>query len=71
MISLLTVTNSRTQTQRFDVTVADGNPFDGPPDFPVPGGNYIATADGYWALLKPLSVGNHDLHIKGVIEFLP
>ena len=62
------VANARVQSHSFKVNVADGNPFDAADfGFPVPGGDYIANADGYWALLKPLTVGKHDLHIQAVI----
>lgn len=31
-------------------------------------GTTISVADGYWVLLRPLSVGDHLLHFKGAIE---
>jgi len=34
----------------------------------ITGSPQLGVADGYWLLLKPLSNGNHTLHIKGAIS---
>ena len=49
---------SRTDTGFFNITIVKDNIFDTPP------GTYKATADGFFVFLKPLSPGNHDLHLK-------
>jgi hypothetical protein len=61
--------NARVQSPLFKVTVAKDTPFDQPPDFPTPPGNFIAFADGYWVSLRPssLSVGPHEIHFKGTV----
>ena len=48
----------RTDTGFFNITIVKDNIFDTPP------GTYKATADGFFVFLKPLSPGNHDLHLK-------
>ena len=63
------LSDARVQSPLFKVKVAEGNPFDQPPDFPIPPGNFIAFADGYWVSLRPysLSVGQHEIHFKGTV----
>jgi hypothetical protein len=63
----LDTSNSRVQSKVFEVKVADNSPFDQPPDFPTPPGKFIATADGYWLFLKPLSQGPHTIHVQGFV----
>lgn len=48
----------RTATDFFNITIAKDNIFD------IPAGTYRGAADGFFAFLKPLSVGDHELHIK-------
>ena len=48
----------RTATDFFNITIAKDNIFDIPP------GTYRGAADGFFVFLKPLSVGDHELHIK-------
>ena len=31
----------------------------------LPAGHTVASADGYWAFLKPLTVGYHDIYFHG------
>lgn len=72
--SQIDVTNSRVQTPSFKVNVVEGNPFDAPEiGFPTPAGNFRATADGYWLLLKQgtLSPGPHDISVKGFVPVGP
>ena len=59
--------NTRIQSPVFQVRVADDSPFDMPPDFPTPPGKFIATADGYWLYLRPLSPGEHTLQVQGFV----
>lgn len=47
----------RTDTGFFNITIVKDNIFNVPP------GTYKATADGFFVFLKPLSPGNHDLHL--------
>lgn len=49
---------SRSETSFFNITIVKDNIFDVPP------GTYKSTADGFFVFLKPLSPGNHDLHLK-------
>jgi hypothetical protein len=55
----------RTQSPAFTLTLySDDNIFGGP-DYPyyAPAGYFYPTvSDGFWALLDPLSVGNHTIH---------
>jgi hypothetical protein len=44
-------------------TIPDGNIF----GFPIPPGPHECVADGYWALLPPLSVGEHTIHFSGSV----
>jgi hypothetical protein len=48
----------RTATDFFNVTNVKDNIFD------APAGTYRGVADGFFVFLKPLSVGNHELHVK-------
>jgi hypothetical protein len=48
----------RTDTGFFNITIVKDNIFD------TPTGTYRATADGFFVFLKPLSPGNHELHLK-------
>jgi hypothetical protein len=48
----------RTATDFFNLTYIKDNIFE------VPAGTYKGVADGFFVFLKPLSAGNHDLHIK-------
>lgn len=48
----------RTATDFFNITIAKDNIFD------IPAGTYRGAADGFFVFLKPLSVGDHELHIK-------
>lgn len=48
----------RTATDFFNITIPKDNIFD------IPAGTYRAAADGFFVFLKPLSVGDHELHIK-------
>lgn len=48
----------RTATDFFNITIAKDNIFD------IPVGTYRGAADGFFVFLKPLSVGDHELHIK-------
>ena len=58
----------RVQSALFKVDVAKDNPFDAPDiGFPTPPGKFLATADGYWLILKPLSPGPHDIHVQGFV----
>jgi hypothetical protein len=63
------LTKARVQSPLFRVDVAEDNPFDQPPDFPIPPGNFIGFADGYWVSIQPnsLSVGPHEIHFKGTV----
>lgn len=47
----------------FPLTVADNNVFGGP------SGSFGCIADGYWAMLSPLSVGTHTVDFGGQIDF--
>lgn len=60
---------ARVQSTLFRVNMVEDNPFDQPPQFPIPPGNFIAFADGYWVSLQPysLSVGPHEIHFKGTV----
>ncbi len=49
----------RVQTKPFDVTLPVDNIWG------VRAGPTRAAADGYWLFLKPLSVGNHTIHVFG------
>lgn len=40
-------------------------------DFCVTGSPQLGVADGYWIMLKPLSVGSHTLHFKGASSGYP
>jgi len=48
----------RTASDFFNITIAKDNIFD------IPAGTYRGAADGFFVFLKPLSVGDHELHIK-------
>lgn len=63
----LDTSHNRVQTPAFEVKVADNSPFDQPPDFPTPPGKFVATADGYWLFLRPLSQGPHVIHVQGFV----
>src|SRR6476620_6679086 len=53
----------RVQSPLFKTSVVPNNPFNEPP---IEKGT--AFADGYWVLLKPLPIGEHTLHFKGVFD---
>ena len=53
----------RVQSPLFKTTVVPNNPLGEPPIKKA-----VAFADGYWVLLKPLSIGEHTLHFKGVFD---
>ena len=61
--------NARVQSPLFKVSIVKDNPFDQPPDFPTPPGNFIAFADGYWVSIQPssFSAGPHEIHFKGTV----
>ncbi|HEY7110552.1 MAG TPA: hypothetical protein VH415_14100 [Nitrososphaeraceae archaeon] len=70
----LDTSKNRVQSALFKVNVAKNNPFDLPEfGFPTPPGEFVATADGYWLYLKPLSPGPHTIQVKGFVpvEGLP
>jgi hypothetical protein len=67
----LDTSNSRVQSALFPVKVANNSPFDQPPDFPTPPGRFMATADGYWLFLKPLSQGPHVIQVQGFVPISP
>ena len=71
-VTQLDTSNSRVQTASFKVNVAEDNPFDAPEiGFPTPAGEFRATADGYWVLLKPLSPGDYTIHVQGFVPVGP
>ena len=71
-VTQLDTSNSRVQTASFKVNVAEDNPFDAPEiGFPTPAGEFRATADGYWVLLKPLSPGTYTIHVQGFVPQPP
>jgi hypothetical protein len=51
----------RVQSPLFDVNFPDENVF------AVPSGPTQAVSDGHWVFIKPLSPGNHNIHVGGVI----
>jgi hypothetical protein len=53
---------NRVQTKFFNITWSDDNVFDASP------GIRKATANGYFILFKPLSVGKHELFIKASVD---
>jgi hypothetical protein len=55
---------SRVQSPFFKTTVVADNPFGEPPESKAK----TAFADGFWVLLKPLSIGDHELHFKGTFD---
>ena len=62
------LTKARVQSPLFRVNVVEDNPFDQPPEFPTPPGNFLfAFADGYWVSLQPyiLRERSHQIHFKG------
>ena len=52
----------RVQSPIFDLTYPPNNVDGAPP------GSAKAASDGYWVMLKPLSVGNHTLHLSGGVQ---
>jgi hypothetical protein len=58
------LSHARVQSPLFKTKVAVGNPFNEPPESNAK----VAFADGVWVLLKPLSVGNHEIHFKGTFD---
>jgi hypothetical protein len=58
------LSHARSQSPLFKTKVAVDNPFGEPPDAKA----RTAFADGYWILLKPLSVGAHVIHFKATFD---
>ena len=58
------LSHARVQSPLFKTKVAVDNPFGEPPEASAK----TAFADGYWVLLKPLSVGDHVLHFKATFD---
>jgi hypothetical protein len=59
------LTNFRVGSPVFAFTAAAGNVFGIPP------GTTRSVADGYWALIRPLSVGTHTISFGGVSPSFP
>jgi hypothetical protein len=53
------IENYRVQAPPFEVTLIRDNIFDVVP------GITTASSDGYWIFLKPLSIGDHEIHTRG------
>ncbi len=53
--------NYRVQSPLFNLTIPDNNIAGSKP------GTTQAVSDGYWVLLKPLSVGSHTIHMAGSV----
>jgi hypothetical protein len=60
-IKLKDLNKYRVQSSLFNATMANNNVFG------APAGPTKAVSDGYWLFLKPLSVGNHIIHVKNLI----
>jgi hypothetical protein len=58
------LSHARVQSPLFKTKVAVDNPFGEPPEAKAT----TAFADGYWVLLKPLSIGDHVLHFKATFD---
>jgi hypothetical protein len=58
------LSHARVQSPLFKTKVAVDNPFGEPPESKAT----TAFADGYWVLLKPLSVGSHTIHFKATFD---
>jgi hypothetical protein len=57
----ISLKGARVQSPLFKTTLVEDNPFG------AKAGTFTAFADGYWVLLKPLSIGQHTLNFKGEI----
>jgi hypothetical protein len=54
----------RVQSPLFNMTLPNDNVFAAPP------GTTQAVSDGFWILLKPLPLGNHEIHFSGsLVDF--
>jgi hypothetical protein len=58
-VPLQDLPNYRAESPLFNVTLPEGNIFG------VPEMSSEAVSDGYWVMLQPLSVGDHNLSIQG------
>jgi hypothetical protein len=58
---LQNLSNYRIQSPFFNETLPKDNLLG------VPEGTYLAVADGYWLFLQPLSPGQHEIRVHGVI----
>jgi hypothetical protein len=58
---LQNLSNYRIQSPFFNATLPNDNVLG------VPEGTYLEVADGYWAFLEPLPLGQHEIRLHGVI----